>query len=119
MRPGSVEMRNKFRLFRHADIEQIETGGRQSNALCLIRDCHHVVDHVERIRAHFGVRQLGLRDDARRMRVGHIHAGEILRSRLMRKPQDAAPIARELHRHAFADSAKALQLVMGKQTHVE
>ena len=37
----------------------------------------------------------------------------------MRKPQDAAPIARELHRHAFADSAKALQFVMGQEAHVE
>ena len=119
VRAGRIEMADARRLLRHADIEQVETGGRQSNALRLIRDCHHVADHVERIRAHFGVRQLGLRDDARRTRVGHIHAGEILRSRLMRKPQDAAPIARELHRHAFADSAKALQLVMGKQTHVE
>src|SRR5205823_10997046 len=36
MRPGSVEMGNERWSFRHADIEQVETRGRQTNALRLI-----------------------------------------------------------------------------------
>ena len=106
-------------LLRHADIEQVETGGRQTNALRLIGDRHHIADNVERIRAHFGVRQLGLDHHARRSRIGYVHAGEILGCRFVREPQDMATIARELHRHAFADPAEALQLVMGEQAHVE
>ena len=112
-------MRNELWLFRHADVEQVETRRGQSGALCLIGDRHHIADDVERIRAHLGVRQLGLDHDPRRSRVRHVHAGEILGRGFMRDPQDAAAVARELHRHALANAAEALQLVMGKKAHVQ
>jgi hypothetical protein len=119
MRPGGIEMGNELWLLRHADVEQVEPRGRQSCALCLIGDGHHIADDVERIRAHLGVRQLGLGHDPRRSRVRHVDAGEILGRGFVREPQHAAAVARELHRHALTDAAKALQLVMGKKAHVQ
>jgi hypothetical protein len=37
----------------------------------------------------------------------------------VREPQDPAPVARDLHSHAFADAAEALQLVVREELHVE
>ena len=112
-------MRDELRLLRHADVEQVETRGRQPRRLRLVGNRHHVADDVERIRAHLRVRQLGLDHDPRGARIGHVDAGEVLRRRFVREPQDAAAVARELHRHALADAAEALQLVMGEKAHVE
>ena len=112
-------MRNQLRLFRHADVEQVETRGRQSGALCLIGHRHHIADDIERIRAHLGVRQLRLDHDPRHSRVRHVDAREILGRGFVREPQDAAAVARELHRHALADATEALQVVMGKKAHVQ
>jgi hypothetical protein len=81
--------------------------------------CRRATDDVERIRAHFGVRQLGLGHDPWRSRVRHVDAGEILGRGFVREPQDAAAVARELHRHAFTNAAETLQLVMGKKAHVQ
>jgi hypothetical protein len=55
----------------------------------------------------------------RRSRVRHVDAGEILGRGFVREPQDAAAVARELHRHALADAAETLQLVMRKKAHVQ
>jgi len=65
------------------------------------------------------MRQLGLHHDAGIFRIGDVDRREILRRGLVREPQDPAPVARELHAHAFADAAEALQLVVREQFHVE
>ena len=51
--------------------------------------------------------------------IGDVHAGEVLRRRFVREPQDAAPVARRLHRHPFAHTAETLQFVVGEKTHVQ
>jgi hypothetical protein len=45
-------------------------------------------------------------------RIGDVDAGEVLGRGLVRQPQDAAAVAGELHRHAFAQAAEAGQLVL-------
>ena len=112
-------MGNELRLFRYADVKQVEARGSQSGRLCLVGDGHHLADDIERIRTQLRVRQLSLNNDARLARIGDVHAGEILGRRLVREPQDAAAVAGELQRHAFAHAPETLQLVMGNQAHVQ
>ena len=112
-------MGNEPRPLRNADVEQFEARGSQSGRLCLVGDGHHFADDIERVRAHFGMRQLGLDNDPRRSRIRDVHAGEILGRGLVREPQDAAPVASELQRNAFADAPEALQLVMRDKAHVQ
>ena len=57
------------------------------------------------------MRQLGLHDDARVARVGHVDAGEILRRAFMRHPQHA-PAAGDLQADALADIAESGQRVV-------
>ena len=118
MRPRRVEMGDALRRFGRRDVEEIEAGGLHVYGARLIRDGHHVPDDVERVGAHLRVREVGLDDHLRRARVGDVDRGEVLRRRLVREPQDTAPVARSLYRHAFSHPAEALQFVMGEQVHV-
>ncbi len=118
-RARGVEERDRARLLRHADVEQLEARRLQAEARHLVGDRHQIARGLERIGAHLGMRQIGLHDHSRRARIGDIDRGEVLRRALVREPQDAAPAARELHRHALAHAAKAVQAVLGEEFHVE
>src|SRR2546425_11697605 len=63
--------------------------------------------------------KLALHHHAGVFRIGDVDRGEVLRCGLVREPQDPAPVARELHAHPLADAAKALQLVVREELHVE
>ena len=72
MRTGGVEMRNQFRLLRRADVEQVHTGGLVADFLGLVGHGHDVAHDVQRIRAHAPMRQVGLHDDFRVLRIGNV-----------------------------------------------
>ena len=114
-----VEVRDELRRFRLADVEEIEARRLQVHLARLVRNRHHVADDVERVRAHLRVRQLGLHHHLEVLRIGDVDRGEVLRRRLVRHPQDPAPVLRELHAHALADAAEARELVVRQQLHVE
>ena len=65
------------------------------------------------------MRQFGLDHDFGLARVGHVESGEVLRCGLVRKPEDATLVARDLHTHAFADAAESLQFVVREEPHVQ
>ena len=65
-----------------------------------------------------GLRQVGLHDDLGPARIGDIDGGEILRRALVREPDDAPPVGRDLHRHAFAHAAETVELVLGEQLEI-
>ncbi len=58
------------------------------------------------------LRQIAPRNDLGRARVADIDGGEVFRRALMGEPQDAAAVLGDLDRHALADAAKAVKLVM-------
>jgi len=58
--PGGVEMRDELGRLGLADVEQVETRGLHVDRARLVRDRHDIADHIQGIRAHFRVRQLGL-----------------------------------------------------------
>ena len=64
------------------------------------------------------LRQVGLHHHLGLARIGHIDGGEILRRALVREPDDASPIGRDLHRHAFTHAAEAAELVLGEQLEI-
>src|SRR5205814_8989484 len=80
-----------------------------------IGDGKDVAHRFERIRAHLRMRQVGARDGLQLARVADIDRSEILRRAIMREPQDAAAVLRELHRHAFAYAAEPLERIMPEQ----
>ena len=118
MRTRAVEEADRLRLLRHRNVEQLEAGGLEPDLLGLIRDRHDVVGDLERVRAHVGLRQVGLHHHLRLARIGDVDRGEILRRALVRQPQDAAAVGRDLHRHALAHAAEALQLVLRQQLEI-
>src|SRR6516162_280739 len=59
-----------------------------------------------------GLRQIGPRNDLRRARVADVDSGKILWRALMRQPQDAASVLGNLDRHALANAAEPVELVM-------
>ena len=84
----------------------------------LVGDGHDVADRLQRIGAHLRLRQVGAGDDFRRARVADIDRREILRRAFMREPQDAPPVLGELHRHAFAHPAEAVERVVPEQLEI-
>ncbi len=65
-----------------------------------------------------GLRQVGLHHDLGLARIGHVDGGEILRRALVREPQDAAAVGRDLDRHAFAHAAEAVEHVVADELEV-
>src|SRR5580693_140493 len=59
-----------------------------------------------------GLRQIGPRNDLRFARIADVDGGEILRRALMRQPEDATTILGYLNRHALANAAEPIELVM-------
>jgi len=112
MRAGAIEKRNRFRIFRLGNIEQFKAGGLKVLLRRLVSDRHHVAARFQRVRAHIGVRQIGLAHHFRLARIGDVDGGEILRRALMREPDDAPPVRRDLHRHALAHAAEAAEQVV-------
>ena len=117
-RPRAVEERDRLRILRLRNVEQLEAGRLQILLRGLVGDRHHVAAGLERVRAHVGVRQIGLADDLGLARVGDVDGGEILRRALVRQPDDAASVRRDLHRHAFAHAAEAREHVVGQQLEI-
>ena len=111
-------MADRARPLRHADVEQLEAGGLQAVLAHLVGDRHQVARHLERVGAHLRVRQVGLHDHLRRARVGDVDRGEVLRRALVRQPQDAAAVLRQLQAHALAHAAEAVEGVLRQQLHV-
>ena len=64
------------------------------------------------------LRQVGLHHHLGLARIGDVDGGEILRRALVREPEDAAAVGRDLDRHAFAHAAEAVEHVMGEQLEV-
>ena len=56
--------------------------------------------------------------DLRLARIGDVDGGEILRRALMRQPDDAPAVRRDLDRHAFAHAAEAVERVLGEQLEI-
>ena len=117
-RAGAVEEADGARRLRVGDVEQLDPGGLQSVRAGLVRHRHHIAADLQRVGAHVAVRQLGLADHLRLRRIGDIDAGEILRRRFMREPQNAPAGAGELHAHPLADVAETRQLVVRYQPHI-
>src|SRR5260370_33825371 len=59
-----------------------------------------------------GLREVGPGDDLRGARVADIDGSEIFRRALMSQPQDTAPVLGDLDRHALANAAEPVELVM-------
>jgi hypothetical protein len=106
-------------LFRRADIEQLEARRLEAELGHLVGHRHQVARHFEGIGAHLGVRQVGLHDHLGRARIADVDRGEVLGRAFVREPQHAAAVARELHRHALAHAAEAVERVLREQFHVE
>jgi hypothetical protein len=121
MRARGVVVRDLAGLFGLADVPDREARRlvRRLDAADLVRNDHQVADDLDRIRAHLAVREVGLNDDFRLLRVGHVDAGEVLRRAFMAEPHDAAAVLGLVHPHAFADAAKAVELVLRNELHVE
>src|SRR5713101_3355451 len=111
-RPGAVEEADRARVLRHRDVEQLEPRRLQPLLRRLIGDRQDVADRFQRVRAHMGLRQIGACDDLWGARIADIDGGEVLWCALMGEPQDAAAVLGYLDRHALADSAKPVELVM-------
>ena len=118
IRTGAVDEGDALRIFRHRNVEQLEARRLLPDLLALISDRHDVADDLQRIRAHEAFRQFGLHHDLRIARIGDVDAGEILRRALMREPDDAAAILRDLDRHALAHAAEAREFVMAEQLEI-
>src|SRR5216683_7460714 len=58
------------------------------------------------------LRQVGARDKLRRARIADVDGGEILWRTLVGEPKNAPPVLRDLDRHALADPAEPVELVM-------
>ncbi len=114
----AVEERDRARLLRVGDVEQLHAGRLQVLLLGLVGDRHDVSARLERVRAHVAGRQVGLADHFRLARIGDVHGGEVLRRALMREPHYAAAVRRDLQRHAFAHAAETVEHVVREQLEV-
>ena len=114
----AVEERDRFRLLRHRDVEQLEARRLLALLLGLVGDRHQVAAGLQRVRAHVGLRQVGLHHHLGLARIGHVDGGEILRRAFMRQPEDAAAVRRDLDRHAFAHAAEAVEQVVAEQLEI-
>ena len=117
-RARAVEERDRPRLLRNRDVEQLHAGGLQPLFLRLVGHRHDVPAGLERIRAHVGLRQVGLHHHLGLARIGHVDGGEILRRAFVREPEDAAAVGRDLDRHAFAHAAEAVEQVMADELEI-
>ena len=117
-RPRTVEERDRLRMLRRRDVEQLESGGLQPLFLRLIGDRHEVAAGLQRVRSHMGLRQIGLHHDLRFARIGYVDCGKILRRALVREPEDAPAIGRDLDRHALAHAAKAVERMLSDQIEI-
>ncbi len=115
---AAIDEGDRLRFLRHGNIEKLEARRLLADLLALIGHCHHVAADLERIRAHIGLRQIGLHDHFGLARIRHVDGGEILRRALMRQPDDTAAVRRDLDRHAFAHAAEAVELVLGEQLEI-
>src|ERR1041385_3954364 len=61
------------------------------------------------------MRQVGASNDLQLPRGAGIDRGEVLLPAFMGEPQNAAPVLRKLHRHAFAHAAKPLERIVPEQ----
>jgi hypothetical protein len=104
--------------FGNRDIKKFEPCGLQAHNLRLIGNRQRIPRDIERIRSHPRVGELGLHNHTGVTRICDIDPSEVLRRRLMGEPEDAAPISGLLHRYTFSDAPKAIELVVGEETHV-
>jgi hypothetical protein len=118
MRAGAIEEPDRFRILRLGNVEHLETGRLQVLLRGLIGNRHQVAAGLERIGAHVGVRQIGLAHHLRLARIGHVDRGEVLRCALVRQPDDAPAVRRDLHRHALAHAAKAAEHVVRQKLEI-
>src|SRR4029079_14049365 len=62
--------------------------------------------------------QIGLHHGFWIARIGHIESAEIFRRALMREPEDAAAIRRNLDGHSFAHAAETVELVVREKIEI-
>jgi hypothetical protein len=115
---GGVEERHRLGPAGVGDIEDLEPGRAQPGRPRLVGDHQQIAGQVERVRAHVAVGQVRLEDHRGLAGIGHVHRGDVLRRGLVREPEHAAAVARELDHHALAHVAEAAQVVLGEQPHV-
>ena len=65
-----------------------------------------------------GLRQIGLHHHLGLARIGNVDGGEVLRRALVREPEDAAAVGRDLDRHAFAHAAEAVERVLADEPEI-
>ena len=118
MRPRAVEERDRFRIFRLGNVEQFEARRLHIFLLGLISHRHQVAAGLQRVRAHIGVRQVGLTHHFGLARVGNVDGGEIFRRALVSEPDDAPAVGRDLHRHAFAHAAETAEHIVGQKLEI-
>ena len=118
VRARAVEVRQQARVLGHAHVKQVHARRLQAHGAGLVGHGQGVAHHVQGIGAQLHVGQVGLHHYLGVARIGDVHSGEILRCRFMRQPHDAASVARELGRNAFAQAPVPLQGVVGQQLHV-
>ena len=114
----AVEERDRFRLLRHRDVEQLEPGRLQALFLGLVGHRHQVAAGLERVGAHVRLRQIGLHHHLGLARIGDVDGGEVLRRALVREPEDAPAVGRDLDRHAFAHAAEAVERVLADELEI-
>ena len=116
--PGGVEERDRPRLAGVGHVEELDTGRLHADAARLVRDHEQIAHEVQVVGPHVPVGQIGLDDDRGLPRIGHVHAGEVLRRGLVALPQHAPPVAGELDGHPLAAVPEAAQIVVAQQPHV-
>jgi hypothetical protein len=116
--PEASKKAHALGLRRIGHVEDLDPGRLQADRLRLVGDHQEIAGHVERVRAHVAVRQVGLEDHRGLARIADVQRGQVLGCGLVREPQHALAVARELDDHALADVAEAVELVLREQAHV-
>ncbi len=114
----AVEERDRARLLRHRDVEQLHAGRLLTLFLGLVSDGHDVPAGLQRVGAHVRLRQVGLHHDLGLARIGDVDGSKILRRALVRQPEDAAAVRRDLNRHALAHAAEPVEQVVAEQLEI-
>ena len=118
VRPRGIEEGDGARAPGVADVEDLEPRRLEADPGRLVGDDEEVAGEIQRVRAHVGVRQVGLEDDRGLGGLRHVDGGDVLRRGLVGQPQHAPAVARELDHHALAHVAEAAEVGVGEQPHV-
>ena len=114
----AIEEADRLRVLRLGDVEQLHARRLHVLLLGLVGDRHDVAAGLQRVGAHVALRQVGLADHLGLARIGDVDGGEVLWRAFVRQPDDAPAVGRDLHRHALAHAAEAVEHVVGQELEV-